>query len=212
MRKELQDFYNTVSGRKVFIVGGGPSLKDIDISILDKRLTVGINVAYKILKNPTALYWCDESWAASVYEDISKIACFKFTGKHSADGFIKDNIKSVGGATVLKRTGDFGIDTDIDHVRGNNSGAHVINLLANMKVSDIILLGFDGRILDNKSHWHSGYGLPMNNSIYSDIFTPSICSMAMPLKNMGVNVVNLSAKSAISCFNKYDVTEFFNEN
>ncbi len=212
MRKELQDFYNTVSGRKVFIIGGGPSLKEIDISLLDQKLTIRINVAYKIIKNPTALYWCDESWAASAYDDINKIECFKFTGKHSADGFIKDNIKSIGGATVLKRTGDFGIDPNIDHVRGNNSGAHVINLLANMAVSDIILLGFDGKILDNKSHWHSGYGLPMSNYIYSDMFIPSICSMAVPLKNMGINVVNLSKRSAIDCFNKYDVAEYLNEN
>ena len=212
MRKELQDFYNIVSGRKVFIIGGGPSLKEIDISLLDNRLTVGINVAYKILKNPTALYWCDESWAASEYDFLSKINCFKFTGKHSADGFIKDNIKSVAGATVLKRTGDFGIDPDCDHVRGNNSGAHVINLLANMKVSDIILLGFDGKILNGKTHWHKGYNLPMNNMIYSDMFTPSICSMATPLKNLGINIINLSTESAIDCFNKYNALRYFDGN
>jgi hypothetical protein len=212
MRQELQDFYNIVAGRKVFVIGGGPSLKEIDISILDDKLTVGINAAYKILKNPTALYWCDESYASSVYEDISKIKCFKFSGKHSADGFIKDNIKTIGGATVLKRTGDFGIDPDVDHVRGNNSGAHVINLLANMKVSDIILLGFDGKLLNNKAHWHDGYGLPMNNFIYSDLFIPSICSMAVPLKNMGINVLNLSDRSAIDCFPKQNSMEYFREN
>ena len=46
-------------GRRCFIVGGGPSLKDFDFSQLKGALTIGINRAFERF-DPTILFSADE--------------------------------------------------------------------------------------------------------------------------------------------------------
>jgi hypothetical protein len=203
MRDRLQQLYDKLSGRDVFVIGGGPSFLEVDKTKLDNKLVITINTAYKEFPKATGLYWCDESWAATHYDNIESHPCkLRFSARHSADGYITKNILGSLDSTILKRTGDFGIDPDINHVRGNNSGAHVINLLANIKVKRIILLGYDLSIRQGKTHWHGGHGLPMSTHIYDELFIPSISSMATSLKNMKIEVVNCSMQSALTCFKK----------
>ncbi len=205
MRPSLQEFYNKVSGRTVYVIGGGPSYNEIDKSLLKDKSIICINTAYKEFPDATALYWCDESWVAKHYDNIMNHPCpLRFTARHSADGYIQKNLCVTGNATVLKRSGDYGLDMDVNNVRGNNSGAHVINLLANMRVHRIVLIGFDMSLQNRKSHWHEGHGLPMGNHIYDELFIPSINSMAPGLKNMKIDVVNCSLKSALNCFPKVE--------
>lgn len=203
IRDKIQQLYEKVSGRDVFIIGGGPSFNSVDKSLLDNKNIICINTAYKAFPNATALYWCDESWVAKHYDEVTNHPCkLRFTARHSADGYIQKNLLATGNATVLKRTGDFGIDTDINNVKGNNSGAHVINFMANLKVKRMILLGYDMTMIKGQSHWHGGHGLPMSNQIYDDLFIPSINSMASGLKNLKIDVVNCSEGSALTCFRK----------
>lgn len=203
MRDKIQELYKKVAGRQVFVIGGGPSFKNVDKSLLEGHEVICINSAYKEFPNATALYWCDESWLGNHYDNILNHPCpLRFTARHSADGYIARNQLAAGNACVLRRTGDFGVDTDIDSVRGNNSGAHVINLLANVKARRIILLGYDLSLSNGQSHWHGGHGLPMSNYIYDDLFIPSFNSMAKPLQDMKVDVVNCSEKTALECFRK----------
>jgi hypothetical protein len=201
MRDGLQQLYNQVAGRQIFVIGGGPSFQYVDKSLLKGKPIICINTAYREFDDALALYWCDESWVGNHYDNIMKHPCpLRFTARHAADGYLKTGKLATGNATVLKRTGDYGIDTDVNHVRGNNSGAHILNLLANMKARRIILLGYDMGLSKGKSHWHEGHGLPMSNSIYSDLFIPSISSMAAPLKNLKVDVVNCSETTNLTCF------------
>lgn len=203
MRTKLQLLHDKVSGREVFVIGGGPSFKKVDPTLLKDKLIVCINSAYKVFDNATALYWCDESWISAHYDNVYKHPCkLRFTARHSADGYIKKDIQGTCGSTILKRTGDYGIDTDVNNVRGNNSGAHVLNLLGNMRVKRIILLGYDMGMTDGTSHWHEGHGLPMGNYIYNDLFIPSINSMAPGLKSLKVDVVNCSSETMLTCFRK----------
>jgi hypothetical protein len=213
MRKSLQELHDKVAGRDVFIIGGGPSFNLIDKSLLDDKLVVCINSAYKEFSNATMLYWCDESWACNHLDNLDKHPCkLRFTGRHTADNYIAKDLRGTGGAAVVKRTGDFGLDCDPNHIKGNNSGAQVINLLANMKVHRMILLGYDMNMKNGKTHWHGGHGLAMSPHIYSDLFIPSVASMAPGLKNLGVDVVNCSEGSALECFRKQRLEDFLKEN
>jgi hypothetical protein len=203
MRDKIQQLYDKVSGRDVFVIGGGPSFKTVDKSSLKGKNIICLNTAYREFPDATALYWCDESWIGTHYDNVMNHPCqLRFTARHTADGYIKGNLLASGNATVLRRTGDYGIDMNIDNVRGNNSGAHMLNFLANIKVKRIILLGYDMKVARGQSHWHEGHGLPMGNYIYDDLFVPSINSMAPGLKNMKIDVVNCSPSSALECFRK----------
>lgn len=213
MRKSLQQLYDTVAGRDVFIIGGGPSFNLINKDLLKDKLVICINSAYQQFPDATMLYWCDDSWACNHYENLMKHSCqLRFTSRHTADGFIIKDLFTNGNAAVIKRTGDFGLDCNVDHVRGNNSGAQVINLLANMKVNRMILLGYDMNMKTGKSHWHDGHGLAMIPHIYSDMFIPSVQSMSAGLKSLGIDVVNCSEGSALDCFRKQNFNDFMMEN
>lgn len=203
IRPKLQELKTKISGRQVFVIAGGPSINQTNLSLLKDKLVICLNNSYNLFENATALFWCDESWVAKHYDNIMKHPCqLRFTARHAADGYIKSDTQVTGNATVLKRTGDFGVDMDINCVRGNNSGALILNLLANMRVRQIILLGYDMSLDKGKSHWHNGHGLPMGSYIYNDLFIPSINSMASGLKNMKIDVINCSVKSELTSFRK----------
>lgn len=205
MREKLQELYEKIGGREVFIIGGGPSFNLIDKGLLKNKNVICINNAYKEFKTCTAIYWCDESWIANHYDNIMRHDCkLRFTGKHFANNHISKNILGTGNSCVLKRTGDFGYDSNVDNVRGNNSGCHAINLCVNMKARKIVLLGYDMKMQDRKSHFHEGHGLPMSNYIYNDLFIPSIESMAAEIKKKepNIEIVNCSHDTALRCFKR----------
>lgn len=212
MRKSLQQLYDKVAGQEVFIIGGGPSFNLIDKSLLDGKLVVCINSAYREFPEATMLYWCDESWISNHLDPVMDHNCkLRFTSRHTADNYIVRDLLATGNAAVIKRTGDFGLDANVDNVRGNNSGAQVLNFLANMGAHRLVLLGYDMNMKTGKSHWHDGHGLAMHSGIYTDMFIPSISSMAAGLKSMGVDVVNCSEGSALTCFRKENFEEFMKD-
>jgi len=46
-------------GETAFIVGGGPSLLDVDISVLEGKRVIGVNNAYQLLPNAPFLVFHD---------------------------------------------------------------------------------------------------------------------------------------------------------
>lgn len=213
MRKYLQELYELVAGKDVFVVGGGQSFNLIDKELLKGKIVVALNNAYKVFPDASMLYWCDDSWIGTHYDAVMKHACkLRFTARHNADNYIVNNLLSTGDSTVVKRTGDFGLDGNIDHIRGNNSGAQILNLLANVKPRRIILLGYDMNMKNGKTHWHEGHGLAMFPHIYDDMFVPSIESMAPGLKSLGIDVINCSEGSSLNCFRKQRFEDFIKEN
>lgn len=203
MRPSIQYLYDTLSGRQVFVVGGGPTVNQQNLSLLKDKKIICINNSYKLFENPTALYWADENWASNHLDNLSKHKCkSRFHSKfHISKTHLENDVKGVAGCTILKRTAEFGIDENIDHVCGNNGGAQVLNLLFNMRVREIVLLGYDMKLISAQSHWHGGHGLPIRPSIYFN-FIESINTMAPILKRANINVINTSPNSDLNCFAK----------
>lgn len=207
IRTSLQQFKNIIEGNNVYIVAGGPSLKGFNFSMLDDKITIALNTSFKFLKNPTAIFWMDQDWIAKNIDAVSSTNCYKFTSKINADGYIKKNINSFANSIVLKKEKDFGFSTDINNVCGNNSGAQALNLISNMKPYKIILLGYDMSFNNGNSHFHEGYEL-YNCNVYKDLFIPSINIMAPIIKNMGIEVINCSDISKLTCFKKDKIENY----
>lgn len=203
MRSSLVALHEEIRDATVFVVGGGKSLRDFDYSRLDGKKVIGINQACVYLPNLTAIYWADEDWAAKNDDTLNRHSCkLRFAGRRNpADIMLHSEGKLLGGAAALKITGEFGLDTDFNHVRGNNSGCHVINLCFNAGAANVILLGFDMR----PGHWHDDYTLQYDKSVYEH-FLVSIDSMAVELSGR-MGVINCSMHSAISAFPKIPIEE-----
>jgi len=199
VRPKIEELYSAVSGQDVFIVGGGPSLKGFDFARLKNKVTVAINDAMHVLPDATALYWADFPWVARNNDSLKSHPCkLRFMGLANAK--INDTLIQ-GGATVLNRVGTRGLDLNPDHVCGSNSGAHALNLVANMSPKRIILLGYDMRRFNDASHWHPT-DLYVPQSVYDDRFAPCVDAMAGPIQTLGIEVINCSHISALRNYKK----------
>ena len=206
MRPSLQALMKKIKNKTVFIIGGGPSAKNVDFDLLQDEVVVCVNDAYRFFPNATVIYWVDESWVAENYDEVMSHKCdMVFTSK-PAQHITYDKIndpKTSANTYILKRTGDAGYDPNYDCVMGNNSGVQVLNLVANMKPSKVVLIGYDmRRANDGATHFHTQYRPPIGDYIYDDLFLPSITSFEKQRKNHGntVPIINANPDSAVRCF------------
>lgn len=202
MRPSLTELKAQLKDSTVFIIGGGASLRGFDYSKLDGKKVIGINQAGVYVRNLTAMYWADEDWAAKNYDTLLAHPCkLRFCGRMSvSDSAMRGEVQALGGATPLLITGSRGLDSDINRVRGNNSGSQVINLCINAGAKKIVLLGFDMK----PNHWHNDYPMAYNQSIY-DEFLASINSIAEAKPK--AEIINCSMDSSITVFKKVPFDE-----
>lgn len=209
MLEAVKQLYHHTHKNDVFIVGGGPSVKEIDLDKLKGKKIIAVNNAYKLFSELTAIYWADGSWADQHHKGLDQHSCqLRFHSRNKPK--LDDKHKGPYGCTVLKKTGDYGYDPEPHHVRGNNSGVQALNLIINMKPKRIFLLGFDMRRIDNKTHWHDDHILQVPSDVYTDMFIPSINSLAEELKNYNTpDIINCSLYSAVRCFKIDDFNNYF---
>lgn len=204
LRHDLQRLTNVVSGRTVFILGGGTSITDSTIQMLNdsKCLVFGLNSSAKALKSPIGILWTDNSWGANNKDYLDSMACPKFFVTSTGRNYIPKDIRTQSNATVLLKSGETGFDSSVDCVRGNNSGAYAINLLVNCGVSCIGLLGYDMHTDKGRAHFHNDYTYTIRPEVYKNNFIPCIESMWGEMQSCGyrVKIFNCNKFSSLKCF------------
>uniref|UniRef100_A0A6M3LX02 Putative glycosyltransferase n=1 Tax=viral metagenome TaxID=1070528 RepID=A0A6M3LX02_9ZZZZ len=190
-------------GRRCFIIGGGPSIKNIDLSLLRNELTIGINRAYELL-DPSILFGVDgQMWA---WAEQGKL------GIESQMKFKEYKGYKVWMALHKMFPSDFyliEVDDDPGYRIGrtsklsfkNNGGYGAINLAATLGANPIYLLGYDmvGNKQGKQKWWHDGYPVDYGEHIY-EAYIKEISNFAPVLKQAGFEVINLNPKSALKCF------------
>lgn len=208
LRTEIQNFKNIIAGQNVFIIAGGPSLDNFDFSKLKGNICIALNSAYKNIEQYlSAIFWTDNDWASAHYDKLMNFKGYKFQSHSSGGQYIKLNVKGFADSTVLHKIKDFGFTTDVNCVCGNNSGAQILNFVANLKPHKIILLGYDMGFSNGKTHWHGGY-IVSDASVYNNLFIPSINSMAPFIEKLGIDVINCNLDSKLNCFRKDNLEKY----
>lgn len=135
-----------------FIIGGGPSVKHLDIDKLQERRTIAVNMAFRLGNWMDAMFFGDCRWYAANYKELLGFAGLKITT--CEQHFDKPGIK-----VIQRKNGQNGLSTDPNQVWWNlSSGACAINLAVHFGVKRIVLLGFDMQTNDNdEHHWHQHY-------------------------------------------------------
>ena len=212
MYEGLQHLKREVKNKTIFIFGGGASLQDFDYSTVEDEITFAINDAYRFLPNAKVIYWVDDTWISENYENVMAHKCqYRITSKFSQH--LGNRVtKGIANSIILKRTGDAGFDPDIECVRGNNSGVQILNLAINLKPKNIVLLGYDMKKTNKKTHFHTFRRPHIKDSIYTDLFIPSINSLAQDFKQkyFTINIVNANHDSAVKCFKFEDYKNYIN--
>lgn len=191
-------------GETVVILASGPSLTQADVEAVRGRARViAINDCYQLAPWADLLYACDSRWWSSQYQfhvhAITSFAGRRFgmQERHPIPPWSPE-----WGVTLMRNTGIEGLETDPSGLKnGRNSGYQAIGLAVHLGASRILLLGYDmslGR--GGKSHFfgsHPHGGPPMLTKFR--LYFPSI---APPLKALGIEVLNCSRRSALTCFPK----------
>ena len=179
-------------GRTAFILGGGPSLAEVDV---DRLQGLGPVIAVNdagLIRAPWAdvLYFSDgeQRWFGWNKDQLPLYrGPLIVTRQEVAAG--SHDIKLLGWAKGVA------LSTDPRFVAGYCGGSNAINLAFLFGASRIVLFGFDMR----PGNWHDRHKKPARDN-YRDRFIPAIERMAVVLAMHSVEVVNATPGSALACF------------
>ncbi len=185
-------------GETIVCIAGGPSLTDTDVECVRGRARViAVNDSY--LKAPFAdvLYACDKDWW--LYHRWVP----SFQGlKVALDASVYSRHPWPADVTRLANTGPLGLERDPGGLRtGRNSGYQAINLAVHLGAARILLLGYDmQRGPKGEQHWFGKHPSELNQASPFVEFLKCFPTLLKPLAEAGVEVVNCSPRTALTCF------------
>jgi hypothetical protein len=222
---EVRPFW---SGDTVAILAGGPSLTEGQVAkvrlahSLRRLRAIAVNDAYLLAPWADVHYAADSSWHKWHTEGIEKPALKlaaadvamrwkSFAGEKCSIQGSGDNI--IDRAVHLLRNKTFpdhgtGLSRDPRALMtGRHSGFQALNLAVLAAATQVLLLGFDGRVgTDGRSHWFGEHPRPTDPAVFEHM-RRAFSAAERDLKEAGVRVVNCSPASAIDSFEKRALDE-----
>lgn len=209
------------SGVPCYVVGGGPSLKGFDWSLLaHKRRIVAINRAIKDV--PWADVWFTEDLRVvqlfskdTKWNDFSGVKVF-----HALDpSFVGPALECDPELFVIKceRKGKYWSQSLAEGLSySSNSGVGAINLACILGMEPIYLLGFDCRSTNGiEQNYHNDYeraGFDRTGQHQYHSFKSDFEHWVAPhVPNKVVNLINPQFPSAISCWPKWDRDQYLGD-
>jgi hypothetical protein len=171
--------------RTVVVVGGGPSLLDLDLTPLRASDTpvIACNNAFRLVPWAQVIYFADSRWWRWNGPDVDMES-----GKYrvvTAGGAVFDDER----IQRLRREYNIALATEPNAVAGPDSGSMAINLAYHYGASRIILLGFDMRFSEGQAHWHEDHPVATPESNYTNLFAPKYPDLIQALAERDVEVI-----------------------
>ncbi len=188
------------AGETVAILGCGPSLSPVDFDALrdSGQRVIAINDAIFEYPDADVLYFCDKKWWDGAFGRRDRV---EKLGIPFSLVTLENDIPNV---YRLRNTGALGFDPDPRSLRhGSNSGYQAIHLAVHLGAARIILHGFDMRIVRGELHAMvrrerqdaAGFGRVLREEML-----PKFQSLVDPLRERGVEVINATPGSALTCW------------
>lgn len=203
---------------RIFIIGGGPSVNDIDLDLLENEDTMCINASINYVPNPTYFVTMDYSYfdpqrnINTVTEVVSKsmYSYFILNTKHAyianINGKITDARHNIvyneldkftkvisSSETIINDTG-FG-QTPSQFANGENSGFCGIQLATLLGYEEIYLIGFDLNLTNKDTHFHKKYSNSQIKNKINDYKNTLVNALTLFLKNTRIKIVTVTPSS-----------------
>jgi len=193
-------------GGTCVILGGGPSLNDVDLSLFHKFRVIGVNNAYgtpiKNKKGDKTLCYKPHPWVDICWFGDERWYRWHRKWLRKYPGLLcccKEKMHGKDGIFGVCRGKPQGIDIRPRFVAWNkSSGASAINFAYHLGVKRIILLGFDMRRVDDSPNWHDDHPAPLKNPYVR--FLKPFPIIAKEAKELGLEIINATPGSALECF------------
>ena len=191
-------------GQTVVIVGGGPSHADIDLDALKGVRFIAINSACRKVR-PVAtaediLYFSDNSWSERFPGLLTDWPGPVVTSNRNTKARLGDAVRRLDLEPLVHT-----FQVMIDHVSAS-SGHAAACLAAVMGAKRIVLIGFEGKFVNGQSHGHSDYRMQDAGPL-AERFVPGWFALAPAFDRLGVEVINATPDSAVTCFPVADLYE-----
>ncbi|RWF44291.1 MAG: methyltransferase domain-containing protein [Mesorhizobium sp.] len=187
-------------GLTAFVLAGGASVKNLDLSLLKGRRVIAINSAHLTYPDADILFFADQRWWTDVGRNEQ---AFKGRIVTTSNGGPRDVLRL---EKIDPAKGIATKPTQVALSRTSVSGA--INILVHLGCKRIVLLGVDGKVgADGQRHHHGGkYPWPMVKACF-DHHAEEFRAIAPSLKAAGVEVINANPDSAIGVWPKVPFQE-----
>jgi len=215
--------HDTWKDKTCFLLGGGPSLTGFDFAQIKNNPSIGVNKAFT--KFPTTINYAMD---VRFYDMVTYAPEPRWKSLHQQwidykgiKLFVRRSVKFIFDESVyyISNLSEKGLSLDLKKGiwPGNNSGFGALMVACCLGCKRIGLLGYDlkvqsgsGRVGDIITHWHGGYGLEKKANFQSNLDKFKLCfeEFSSVIAQQGIEVVNLSKDSALTCFPKDSLKNF----
>ena len=193
----INQFKNLHGSKHCFIISSGPSLNQLDLEPLSRRLTIGVNRSFKA--HAESYYHCAFDYRLfELYPEELKSSRYLFTLDDRPFGI------------PLKLLGTSGWSWDLEEgiYSGYTISYFALQLAVYMGMKEIYFIGLDLKNTIDKTHF---FGRDYNSQNHDTTEYPKMIEsfekIAPILKEKGINVYNCSPDSALKCFPYVDYKE-----
>ncbi len=201
-------------GETAFVLGGGPSLREVDLSPLVGRCVIALNNSW--YARPGVEFWRDDApiepgpWQIAYFNDgpwwdqygdefrrFPGLQCTIFANRQLPGvAHLRRGRQSI----VDERPGWIGY--------GNDAGIMGPLLAHKLGCRRAVLLGYDFRRAPDGHNWHSRHTRPIPAHAYQQMYLGPYREIAPQLAGRGFDVVNCTPGSALDVFRFGDLKDF----
>lgn len=195
-----KDFSNLWPGKPAFVLASGPSLTEADVQLVKEAAqprswpVLVTNTTFKMARWADVLFFHDRTWWKE----------HGLTVKRTFPGLCV-TIDGVRDPQVLIMPKNL-----INTYRNSGSGAISFAIYAGSP--KVILLGLDGKFAaDGTRHWHGDHPKGLGNAGSLPMITSKFPEQAKDLLAKGIDVVNATRDTAVTCFRQQALEDVLTE-
>jgi len=186
------------AGATVFILGGGPSLRGFDFSRLAGRRVIAVNEAIKHYPNADLLYFWDDTWFIKNRGIV-----------HYRQGLTATGSRVAAASQPRLRRVDIQPAAPLQMCcqavrKGRSSGHTAVALAVACGAARVVLLGYNMRLVDGRSHYHDAYAA-RDPERMSGEWLPAFGGWHAEAQAIGCEIVNATPGSALTEFPMVDL-------
>lgn len=195
------------AGAMVFCLASGPSLTQEVVDKVKGRRTIVVNSSCMLAPWADVLFFTDSGWYEPRREIVKNFAGRVTSMSRTAKRELPDKVLRVKGEGDPAFPPRFPPHGSPVIAQGRTSGHTAISLAIALGAWDVVMLGYDMRIVDGREHHHNEYSGPRDLEQYARELVPAFAGWNKAARDIGVRILNATPGSAVTEFPFVDLDE-----